>query len=94
METYSLDVDAIMEAKLTELMRFGIVPFKGSRESNECWTLLIKFVIIGKTTTSNEKTVIGNILLFYVSMWKTTLFSANWLWVGKSFQQRKNTSRS
>ena len=37
----------------------------------------MNLVITGKTTTSNEKAVSGNILLCYMSMWKTTLLSAN-----------------
>ena len=82
LEIYSSDVDPIMEAKVKRLKHLGNVPFKGSREGksierNQCWTLLMKFVIIGKTTTSNEKTVIGNTLLCYRNLWKTTLLSAN-----------------
>ena len=37
----------------------------------------MNLMITGKTTTSNEKAVSGNILLCYMSMWKTTLLSAN-----------------
>ena len=72
-----------MEVELNELKQFCIMPVKGSREKelvelNECWTLTIKFGIIGKTITSNERTVFGNTWLCYVIMWKTTFFSANW----------------
>ena len=38
---------------------------------------MMEFVIIEKTMTSNEKTVFGKILLWYVRMWKTTLWSTN-----------------
>ena len=62
-ENYSLDVDTIMEAELNELKHFGNVPFKGSKEREsidctECWTLLMKFVIIGKNTSLNVKIVL------------------------------------
>ena len=82
LEIYSLDVEVIMEVELNELKHFCIVPVKGSREKelvelNECWTLTIKFGIIGKTITSNERTVFGNTRLCYVIMWKTTFLSAN-----------------
>ena len=47
-------------------------------ELNECRTLMMKFVIIGKTVTSNEKTVFEKTLLCYENLWKTTLWSTNW----------------
>ena len=80
METYFLDNEVLMEA---ELNRFCIIPFKGSKEMqliefNGCWTLMMKFGIIGKTMTSNEETVFGNLWLCYLNLWKTSLWSANW----------------
>ena len=62
LEIYSLDVEVIMEVELNVLKHFCIIPVKGSREKElveliECRTLTIKFVIIGKTITSNETTV-------------------------------------
>ena len=63
LEIYSLDVEVILEAELNEQKLFCIIPFKRSREKllvelNECRTLMIKFVIIGKIATSNGKTVL------------------------------------
>ena len=83
LEIYSLDVEVTIEVELNELKQFCINPVKGSRERelvelNECRTLTNKFGIIGKTITSNERTVFGNTWLCYVIMWKTTFFSANW----------------
>ena len=83
LEIYSLDVEVIMEVELNVLKQLCIIPVKGSRkkelvELNECWTLTIKFGIIGKTITSNERTVFGNTWLCYVIMCKTTFLSANW----------------
>ena len=68
LEIYSLDADANLKAELNELKQIYITDFKGSREKQlvelkDCWTLMMKFEIIGKTTTPNEKTVYGNILL-------------------------------
>ena len=62
LEIYSLAVEVVMEVELNELKQICIIPVKGSREKelvelNECWTLTIKFGIIGKTITSNETTV-------------------------------------
>ena len=62
LEIYSLAVEVIMEVELNELKQICIIPVKGSKEKelvelNECWTLTIKFGIIGKTITSNETTV-------------------------------------
>ena len=62
LEIYSLDVEVIMEVELNVLKQFCVIPVKGSREKelvelNECRTLMIKFGIIGKTITSNERTV-------------------------------------
>ena len=50
-----------MEDEFNEPKHFCIMPFKCSKdkqsnELNECWTLMMKFGIIGKTMTSNEKT--------------------------------------
>ena len=66
LEILSLDVEVIMEVELNELKNVCIIPFKASREKhlvelNECRTLTIKFVVIGKTITSIEKTVHGNL---------------------------------
>ena len=60
LEICSLDVEVIMEVELNELKNVCIIPFKCSRknqlvELNECRTLTIKFVIIGKSITSSEK---------------------------------------
>ena len=60
LEIYSLDVEVIMEVELNELKQFCIIPFECSKEKqsielNECRTLMIKFVIIGKTITSNKQ---------------------------------------
>ena len=70
MEIYSLDVEDIMEVELNEVKNFGIIPFKGSKETQsielqECRTLMMNFVIIGKTMTSNEKVVSGKLWVFY-----------------------------
>ena len=48
-----------MEAELNELKQFCIIPFKDSKEkqlieSNEYRTLMMKFVLIGITITSDE----------------------------------------
>ena len=66
-----LDIEVIMEAQLTELKHYGIIPFKSSKERqliklHECRTLMMKFVIIGKTMTSNEETVFwkSSVVLF------------------------------
>ena len=68
LENYSLDVEVIIEAELSELNHFCIIYFKGSKEGqmiglHECRTLIMKFVIIGNTMTSFEKTVYGNIFV-------------------------------
>ena len=49
-----------MGAKSNEMKHGCIIPFQGSKrkqliEHEECQTLTMKFVIIGKTTTSNEQ---------------------------------------
>ena len=59
---YSSDIEVTKEADLTELNHFCIIPFKGSKgkqsiDLNDFRTSMIKFVIIGKTMTSNGKTV-------------------------------------
>ena len=81
LESYSLDI-VIMEVELTELNQSRNVFFKSSKQRQlieriGCWTLMMNFGIIGKTMPSNEKTVSGNILFCFVSMWKTALLSAN-----------------
>ena len=63
LEIYSLDVEVIMEVELNELKHFGSVLFEGSQEKqlielSECRTLVMKFAIIGKIETSNEKIVL------------------------------------
>ena len=67
LEIYSLDVDAIIEAKLNELKHFGNVSFNDSEERNsiernECWTLLMKFVItgLGKLSLQMRKQLLEN----------------------------------
>ena len=55
------DAEVIMEAELNEPKNFCIIPFKLSEE-NECRTLM-KFVIIEKTMTSNEKNVLWKSLV-------------------------------
>ena len=88
---FFLDVEVIMEAELNEIKHLCIIPFKDSKgrqsiEISECRTMMMNFVIIGKTITSNEKTVVWkNVLLWYVNLWKTTLWSANWIMGWKSF---------
>ena len=67
-----------------ELKQFCTIPFKSSNkkqsnELNEIWALMMKYLITGKLATSNEKTVFGNILLCYVNLWKTSLWSTNWI---------------
>ena len=83
LESYSLDVEVIMEVELHELKHFCIIPFEGSKEKQsieliECWTLMMNLVIFGKTMTSNGTTVFGNILLCYVNLSKTTVWSTDW----------------
>ena len=61
LEILSSDVEVIMEVELNEMKQSCTMPFKGSKElkliePNECRTLKMKIVNIGKTTTSNEKT--------------------------------------
>ena len=64
LEIHSLDLEAIMEAELNGPKQFCTMHFKGSQEKqlielNECRTLMMKFVIIGKIATSNlQKTVL------------------------------------
>ena len=63
LEIYCLDVEVMMEVELNELKHFCITPFEGSKEKqsielNECRTLMMKFVIFGKTMTSNGTTVL------------------------------------
>ena len=94
LEIYSLDVEVIMEVELNELKQFCIMSVEGSREKelvelNECRTLMMKFVIFGKTMTSNGTTVFGNILLCYVNLSKTTVWSANWIMGEKSIAAEK-----
>ena len=60
LEIYSLDVEVIMDVELNELKHFGSVLFEGSQEKqlielSECRTSMMKFAIIGKIETSNEK---------------------------------------
>ena len=55
-----LDVEVFMEVDLIELNDFCIIPFKGSKgkqsiDLNDFRTSMMKFVIIGKTMTSNGK---------------------------------------
>ena len=55
-----LDVEVFIEVDLTELNDFCITPFKGlkgkqSIDLNDFRTSMMKFVIIGKTMTSNGK---------------------------------------
>ena len=83
LEIYTLDVELIMEVGLNEQKHFCIMLFEGSNETqsvelNEYQMSTIKFGIIGKTITSNGRTVFGNTWLCYVIMWKTTFLSANW----------------
>ena len=52
-----------MEVELNEMKHSCTMPFKGSKERkliehNKCWTLMMKFLIIGETMTSNAKTVL------------------------------------
>ena len=61
-ENYPLDIEAFKEVELNDLKHFCIIPFESSKEKqpiefNVNWTLSTKFVIIGKTLTSNERTV-------------------------------------
>ena len=81
LEIYSFDVEVIMEVELNAPKHFCNVLFEGSKEKqltelSECQLLIMMCVTIGKI--ANEKTVIGIILLCYVSMWQTTFLSANW----------------
>ena len=97
LEIFSLDVEVIMEVELNVLKQFCIIPVKGSREKelvehNECRTLTIKFGIIGKTITSNETTVFGNIL-FYVNLSKTTVWSVKWIMGWRSIAVEKEHSK-
>ena len=97
MEIFFLDVEVIIEAELNEIKHLCIIPFKDSKgrqsiEISECRTLMMKFVIIGKT--SNEKTVVWKkTLLCYVNLWKTTLWSANWIMGWKSFAVAEEHSK-
>ena len=57
-----------MEAELNQPKRFCTMPFKGSKEKhwnefNEFLTLIMKIGTIGKTMTSNGKTVLRNIFV-------------------------------
>ena len=66
LEIYSLDVEVITGAELNEPKHFCTILSKDSKEKqlielNECGTFMMKFGIIGKTRTSNGKTVYGNI---------------------------------
>ena len=84
LEIYPLDVEVIMEVQVNELKQLCTIPFKSSNkkqsnELNEIWALMMKYLITGKLATSNEKTVFGNILLCYVNLWKTSLWSTNWI---------------
>ena len=59
-EIYSLEVELSMGAEINELKHFRNVTCKGSKEKqlielNECRTLMMKFVIIGTSATSNGK---------------------------------------
>ena len=60
LEVNVLNVEVIMEAELHELKQYRDAFFKGSKgkqliEFNEYWTLMMKFGIIGKSMTSNDK---------------------------------------
>ena len=71
LEIYSSDVEIIMEDELNEQKHFSIMPFEGAKttqsfELNENQMWMMKLVII-----------YGNILLCYVNLWKTTLWSTN-----------------
>ena len=58
-----------MEVDLNEQKHSCIMPFEGSKvELNKSWTLTIEFVIIGKTMTSNVKTVFGNFVVLCESV--------------------------
>ena len=97
LEIYSLNFEAIMEAELKELKHFCTMPFKDWKEIhlieyNGCRILMKKFGIIGKTMTSNDKTVFRKHLVSYVSMWKTTYCQR--IWARKVLQQRKNTANN
>ena len=60
-----------MQVELNELKHFGSVLFEGSQETHlielsECRTLMMKFAIIGKIETSNEKIVLWKyFVVFY-----------------------------
>ena len=62
LEIYSFDVEVFMEVDLNEQKHSCIMPFESSEKTHfielkEGWTLMMEFVIIGKTMTSNVKTV-------------------------------------
>ena len=70
LETYFLDVEVKMQAELNELKHFCNILLKCSKERqlierNDWRTLMMKFGIIGKTMTSNEKSFFGNTVVFY-----------------------------
>ena len=84
LEIYSLDVEVIMEAELTELNCSCIIPFESSKEKHfiqldEYCTLTMKFGSNCKTMTSNEKQFFGKFLLCYVNLRTTTVWSTNWI---------------
>ena len=63
LEIYALDVKVQMEVDLNEQKHSCTMPFKGSKEKqlidlSECWTLMLEYLIIRKTMTSNVKTVL------------------------------------
>ena len=63
LEIYSLDIEVKLEADLNELKQFRNELFKSVKEKqmfkrNDSRTVMITFVILGKTTTSGEKTVV------------------------------------
>ena len=71
-----------MGAKSNEMKHGCIIPFKGSKrkqliEHEECQTLTMKFVIIGKTTTSNEQNCFWKYLDVLCELAENSLWSAN-----------------
>ena len=63
LETYSLDVEVIMEVEQNELKHFGKILFEGSKETqlvelNENQMCMMKLVITGKTMTPKGEKVL------------------------------------
>ena len=74
MDIYFLDFKIIMESESNEMKNVCTISFEGSKERqltqlNECWTLLMKYGIFGRTMTLIEETDFWNIWLCYVNMW-------------------------